>query len=238
MRSIYRTSHKDYLLRTDKFTCNKFGLAEFFSDHYRQFAPLHKLKVLDVGSGAFPLGIFLADQFECNVTGVELNPIACACADTNIAELGLSQSVRVVRCNFTEYMLQHDGEKFDLITANPPVDEKTNERVIQRYSEYTFEKLDDESFSFLTNSWRSKDGKDLVDYIFEYGSRHLNKDGRVLLVFCLIDCDSPRFVYEKASNNGFLLSKVKGGYVSSKSIGAESLNIEKVYTIMAEFRRA
>ena len=84
MYSKYITPDKQYLLKVDKFICNKFGLAEFFAKHYDCFGNMQGITVLDVGCGASPLGIFLSDQHKCKVTGVELNPIACSCARDNI----------------------------------------------------------------------------------------------------------------------------------------------------------
>ena len=34
MYSKYNTPNKQYLLKTDDFVCNKFGLAEFFANNY------------------------------------------------------------------------------------------------------------------------------------------------------------------------------------------------------------
>ena len=77
----------------------------------------------------------------------------------------------------------------------------------------------------------------MVDYIFEFGLKHLETNGSVVLVFCTIDCGSPNYVYMKAKNYGYMISKIIEGHISAKSIGADSLGLNKVYTYMVEFRR-
>ena len=237
MYSKYITPDKQYLLKVDKFICNKFGLAEFFAKHYDCFGNMQGITVLDVGCGASPLGIFLSDQHKCKVTGVELNPIACSCARDNIKKLNIEDSIKIINGNFATFIEKYKGPKFDLIVANPPVDDKITSKDIIKYADNTFEILDDESFSYLTNSWHSVEGKDLIDYIFEFGQKNLKSDGRIMIVFCTIDCVSPEYVYGKAKKYDYEISKVVDDYISAASIGAESLKMDKIYTYMVEFRR-
>lgn len=237
MYSKYSTPEKQYLLKVDKFICNRFGLAEFFAEHYDCFGNMPGITVLDVGCGALPLGIFLSDQHKCKVIGVELNPIACSCAEDNIKKLHMEASNKVINDNFAAFLEKYNGEKLDLIVANPPVDSKITKKDIVKYADNTFQILDDESFSYLTNSWHSADGKDLMDYIFEFGQKNLKADGRIIIVFCTIDCESPEYVYGKAEKYDYDIFKVVDGYISAESIGAESLKIDKIYTYMVEFRR-
>lgn len=237
MYSKYITPNKEYLLKVDKFICNKFGLAEFFAEHYNNFNNVQGISVLDVGCGALPLGIFLADQHRCEVIGVELNLVACSCARENIKNLGLKDSIEIINGNFMTFAEKYKGRKFDLIVANPPVNDKVASEDILKYADNTFEILDDESFSYLTNSWHSVEGKDLIDYIFEFGQKNLKSDGRIIIVFCTIDCDSPDYVYKKAKEYDYEISKIVDGYISAESIGAESLGRDKIYTCMVEFRR-
>lgn len=237
MYSEYSTPDKQYQLKTHKFICNKFGLAEFFAEHYSSFNKMQGINVLDVGCGALPLGIFLADQHNCEVTGVELNPIACSCARENIKHLNLEDMIEIINENFVTFAEKYRGRKFELIVANPPVNEKVANEDILKYVDNTFETLDDRSFSYLTNSWHSAEGKDLIDYIFEFGQKNLKSDGRIIIVFCTIDCGSPYYVYGKAKKNDYVISRVVDGYISAESIGAKSSGIDKIYTYMVEFRR-
>lgn len=237
MYSKYITPDKQYLLKVDKFICNKFGLAEFFAKHYDCFGNMQGITVLDVGCGASPLGIFLSDQHKCKVTGVELNPIACSCARDNIKKLNIEDSIKIINDNFVTFIEKYKGSKFDLIVANPPVDDKITSKDIIKYADNTFEILDDESFSYLTNSWHSVEGKDLIDYIFEFGQKNLKSDGRIMIVFCTIDCVSPEYVYGKAKKYHYEISKIVDDYISAASIGAESLKTDKINTYMVEFRR-
>ena len=237
MYSKYITPYKQYQLKVDKFICNKFGLAEFFAEHYNSFNNMEGINVLDVGCGALPLGIFLADQHKCVVTGVELNLIACSCARKNIKNLNLENLIEIINDNFANFTEKYEGRKFDLIVANPPVDDKVASEDILKYANNTFETLDDGSFSYLTNSWHSAEGKDLIEYIFEFGQKNLKSDGRIMIVFCTIDCDSPDYVYGKAKKYDYEISRVIDDYISAESIGTESLGMDKIYTYMVEFRR-
>ena len=58
-----------------------------------------------------------------------------------------------------------------------------------------------------------------------------------MIVFCMIDCDSPDYVYKKAEKYGYKKSQVIADYISAESIGTESLGVDKIYTFMVEFRR-
>lgn len=237
MYSKYITPEKQYQLRTNKFICNKFGLAEFFAKHYNCFNNVQGIHVLDVGCGASPLGIFLSDQHRCEVTGVELNPIACNCARANIKKIKLDNLIKIINGDFAALTEKYEGQKFDLIVANPPVDDKVTNEDILKYADNTFETLDDQSFSYLTNSWHSTEGKDLTDYIFEFGQKNLKPDGRIMIVFCTIDCDSPEYIYEKAKKYDYEISKIVNDCISAESIGAEFLGMDKIDTYMVEFRR-
>jgi methylase of polypeptide subunit release factors len=80
------------------------------------------------------LGIFLADQKQCKVTGVDLNPKACKCAEDNISNLKLNNSIKVINYDFAVFTENYKGDKFDLIVANPPVDDKITNDVILKYA--------------------------------------------------------------------------------------------------------
>lgn len=237
MYSEYDTNDVRYLLKTAPFVCNRFGLAEFFAKNYECFGNSEGVRALDVGCGALPLGIFLADQKRCKVVGVELNPIAYKCAWKNLEMLKLNDSIELIRENFAVYSEWYDGPKFDLIVANPPINDKISKEDIIKYAGDTFERIDGTKYSYLTNSWHSSEGKDLLDYIFEFGARNLKLDGRILIVFCTIDFSSPDFVYQKAEVNEFVLSKKIEGHILSDSIGVKTFAMEQANIYMAEFRR-
>ena len=237
MYSEYNTPHKRYQLKTDKFICNKFGLAEFFSKHYGEFESVEGIHALDVGCGALPIGIFLADQFHCKITGIELNSIACKCAEYNVQAYHLRSQIDIINENFATFADQSDLKKLDLIVSNPPVDDNVSIEDIKKYAESNYDNMNDDSFSYLTNSWHSIDGKDLIDYIFLYGRKSLKPDGKIILVFCNIDCTSPEYIYKKAEDYDYKIIKEVDGFISTESIGAESLGINKVYASMVQFGR-
>lgn len=219
MTSEFRTRDKTYRLKTDPLCCNKFGLAEFFVDCYDKLSLPPPRDVLDVGCGAGPLGIYFAQRFSCGVVGVELNPIACACCADNLEALALTSRFQLVRGDFRQF--SSDGRMFDLIVSVPPVDTTVPEEVIQRYAERDFRTMDAGSFAYLTNSWHDRDGFDLLDLIFRYGQAHLREDGRIVIVFCLIDCEDPAYVTRKAEQYHYTCVNQIEGTITPESVGAD-----------------
>lgn len=219
MYSTFSTPKKKYLLKTAKYICNKFGLSEFFAANYEKLSLSDKSFVLDVGCGAFPLGIFLADQYDDNVVGVEFNSEACNCAQKNIDSLNLASKACVVANDFSNYSISYDGPKFDFLIAVPPIDDSVSDELIKKYAGNKFIELTDESYSYLTNSWHSADGKDLVDYMFSFSKENLKNDGCVVIIFCDADCHSTNYVIEKACKNGFRAVSVFYGEITGESVG-------------------
>lgn len=236
MISIYNTTLKKYELISDKFCCNKLGLAEFFANNIIQLSFPRKANVLDVGCGISPIGIFLADQYDCTVTGVELNSIAYNCSNYNIKKYKLESKIKVYNSNFVDFSCCN-GDKYNVIVANPPVSEIVPADKIYKYKNYDYTVLDSESFSYLTNSWRSNDGGDLTDYIFEFGKSNLEDNGYIYIVFCNVDCKSPSYIIEKGKNNGFYVDNIFKGFIIPESIGFYSNKIDEIKAYIIKFRR-
>lgn len=235
MISSFYTPKKEYILNTEKYICNRFGLAEFFAIHVnREIVPL-ATNVLDVGCGAGPLGIFLADQFECNVKGIDLNLQACYCCEKNIAKYGLENKFEVLHRDFSELVFENSDAKYDCIVANPPIDSRVKYDTISKFANSDYTCMDAEKFSFLTNSWHTKDGKDLVDYIFLYAKKNLKENGSIIIVMCLIDCDSAEYVIQKGNKYDFKILRTIEGEILPTSIGAESITDKPVTTYILQF---
>lgn len=235
MYSTFSTPRKNYLLKTAKYICNKFGLSEFFAANYEKLSLPDKSFVLDVGCGAFPLGIFLADQCDDNVVGVEFNSEACSCAQKNIDSLNLTSKARVVENDFSDYSVSYVGSKFDFLIAVPPIDDSVPDELIKKYANNKFKELTDESYSYLTNSWHSADGKDLVDYIFSFSKENLKNDGCVVIIFCDADCHSTNYVIEKAGKNGFRAIFVFNGEITGESLGITRRTKSNFQTYIIKF---
>ena len=116
MFSTFTTPLRTYALKVGKFVCNKFGIAEFFARSLTSL-PVTCKKVLDVGCGAGPLMIFLADQYGVQVTGVELNAEACRCCRDNMSKLLCSGMNTVFEGEFSSFAQICADAKFDLIVS-------------------------------------------------------------------------------------------------------------------------
>lgn len=237
MISKFTTNKKEYYLQTEKYICNKFGLAEFLTNNLDVVEIEPASRVLDVGCGAGPLGIYFAEQYNCLVKGVELNPIAYQCCQKNIIKYSLKDNFGVYHDDFSKYILKNSDDRFDLIVANPPIDSNVPVALIEKYNNSSFDVLNDESFSYLTNSWHSIEGYDLLDYIFIYGQKTLSINGRILLVVCLLDCETINYVVERGQQYNFVPAALKQGYILPESIGAESITTEPISTYLIEFVR-
>lgn len=220
MISDFRTRYRTYQLKVDPLCCNKFGLAELFTDCYEGLSLPRPLDVLDVGCGAGPLGIYFAEQFQCSVVGVELNPRACACCAENLSALALEDCFRLVRGDFQQFAADSNGMMFDLIVSVPPVDTSVSPEIVQRYARRDFQVMDPQSFSYLTNSWHREDGADLMDLIFRYGRTHLRENGRIVIVFCLIDCEAPAYILQKAKQYHYICTDQIEQTITPESVGA------------------
>lgn len=237
MISIFKTPDKKYELSADKYCCNKFGLAEFLSDNINELKLSDNFSALDAGCGVCPIGIFLSEQFNCSVVGVELNSIAFHCAINNVSKYNLDSKINLYNKNFVDFSNDYTGDKFNIIVANPPIDEFISQSAIEKYCHSDFESLDDETFSYLTNSWHSSDGRDLSDYIFEFAVNNLDDSGCILIVFCTIDCNSDLYMEKKAAKYGFYADTIIDGYISPDSVGFRNSDIDKIKTYIIKFIR-
>lgn len=234
MYSNFQAGDKTYRLKVDSFCCNKFGLAEFFVNHLAFVLTRPVSRVLDVGCGVGPLGIYLANQFSCEVIGVELNPIACACCRENLQTFALTKRFLLRQCDFQVFREQEKG-RFDLIVSNPPLSNAVSDQTIHRFANYDYTHLDSDSFSYLTNSWHNEEKEDLGDLIFRYARGHLTDEGRVVLVFCLIECQTPNIVLEKATRFGFVCERMVCGFITGTSIGARTIASKRIATYLMSF---
>lgn len=236
MISEFRTGGKTYHLKTDSLCCNKFGLAELFVDCYDRLSLPPPRDVLDVGCGAGPLGIYFAERFPCGVVGVELNPIACACCAENLEALALADRFRLVRGDFRQFAAGVGSVMFDLIVSVPPVDTSVPAETIQHYAGQDFRVMDPRSFAYLTNSWHDEDGADLLDLIFRYGQTHLREDGRIVIVFCLIDCEDSAYVTRKAAQYHYICEDQIEETITPESVGAGRGAPRDLHVFVMNFR--
>ena len=239
MHSIFHTPKKSYVLNAAPFTCNKFGIAEFIVRNYCINNPAGNAasSVLDVGCGVGPLGIFFADQYNSHVIGIDINGIAIECCKQNLKKLNLSNKFELYQDNFLNYIDLHQQESFDIIVSNPPVDLHVSSSLVQQYAEYDFSIIrDPQSYAYITNSWHSINGLDLIDCIFHYAQSTLKPDGRIILGFCTIGGASPDFIEAKAHNNHLTISEIHSEIITSECLGL-SFDYNNIMTYYMVFKR-
>jgi release factor glutamine methyltransferase len=121
-------------------------------------------RVLDVGTGCGLLGI-LAAKNACNVVAVDLNPFAIRCAKENSDLNGVRCKMDFVQASL--FTALNQNFTFDLILFNAPYlpsEEKETEFWIGR-------------------AWAGgANGREVVDRFIRIVPRHLNPNGRVLLM--------------------------------------------------------
>jgi release factor glutamine methyltransferase len=133
----------------------------FFAAYLRRAGVVAKSdRVLDVGTGSGLLAISAALAGARHVTAVDLNAAAVLAARLNASLYGLAGRVRVTQGDLFEPVM---GQRFDLITCNPPYlhGEPTSPGMLAY--------LAGEDFQWLRRFSRS-------------ASSHLEGDGRCLLV--------------------------------------------------------
>lgn len=236
MISEFRTNQKLYQLKVDRLCCNKFGLAELFVKLHSKLSLPPPHEILDVGCGAGPLGIYFADQFRCNVVGVELNPIACACCRENLEALDLTSHFRLVHDDFRKFEISSGSTMFDLIVSVPPIDPYVSSETVQHYAGQDFQIMDPRSFAFLTNSWHDENYNDLLDLIFRYGQTHLREDGRIVITFCTIDCKDPTYVTRKAEYYRYTCVEQIEKTITAESVGIGDNAPRKIRAFVMNFR--
>lgn len=237
MISNFTTKDKTFFLNVDKFVCNRFGLAEVFAALFENIYHEVPAEILDVGCGVGPLSIFLADKYNCRVTATDINPIACNLCVSNVEKYMLESKISVVQGDFRYFSNLPDRKKYDLIVSVPPVDDNVSDNNISLYTEKDFSILDDNSFSFLTNSWRDENGKDLSDYIFCFANHNLSENGSVFIIFCDIDCKSTEYIVKKATFCGFQVVNSFTDYILPEKLGVEDFVKENICVHILMFQK-
>jgi len=224
MISFFKTPSRTYRLEVDRFVCNKFGIAEFFTNCFCENDLGDCRKVLDVGCGVGPLAFFLADQFGCTVVGAEINGDACKCFRKNVDILNLSDRVSLVEGDFSMSGWNAPDAMFDLIVSNPPIDDNVPDDIIQKYSGCSYEHPGSSEFMYVTNSWHDDQGKDLLDYLFLFAEKHLKINGRIAIAYCSIAGATEKTVSNRGAFYDFTVRRMINGAITMKSIGAETCN--------------
>jgi tRNA1Val (adenine37-N6)-methyltransferase len=79
----------------------------------------HPSRILDVGTGTGLIALMLAQRFnDAQVTGVEIDGIAAAEAQRNVAASPFAGRMDIINAAFQDF--QQQAQTFDLIVSNPP----------------------------------------------------------------------------------------------------------------------
>lgn len=227
--SIFTTSAKEYALKVDRFVCNKFGIAEFFARTF-VMPDVSCKNVLDVGCGAGPLMVFLADQYRALIDGVEMSVDACRCCRANLSHFGMLNRCDVFEGEFATFAQSRPCGCYDLIVSNPPLDANVQSETVAFYNAMDRRRVNSELFSYRTNSWHDNNGDDLLDQTLDYSIGHLKAGGRVVVSFCEIDGVELDFVTAKGIKRGFRLRRHVSG-----SLPPDSIGVRGTHTIIGHY---
>jgi release factor glutamine methyltransferase len=121
-------------------------------------------RVLDMGTGCGILAVLAAEKAR-GVVALDISPKAAACAKSNAEANGMTAKIEI--CCSDLFKALRDAEKFDLILFNAPyLPVKT-----------------DEGDAWIEKAWAGgKTGRDVIERFVNHASRHLAKNGRILMV--------------------------------------------------------
>ena len=141
--------------------------------------------VIDMGTGTGILALLAAQSGATRVVGVDINPLAVACAENNVAKTGFSDFVTMIESNLFDNI---DGQ-FDVIIFNAPW---VQGKIVNVYEQAIY----DSEFSVLKQ------------FIATAGM-HLTPDGIILLQFSDISQQtdgSMDILYEQLELHGFSIT--------------------------------
>lgn len=215
----FHTLECSYILTASKFTCNKFGIAEFLAHHYCTFELPMSAHALDVGAGVGPLALFLAESHSQSVTAVEINSVAYQDLQKNIATHSSPEKIIAVNEDFAAWSTHAQHLKYNLIVSNPPIP------ATLQYDASSFcnTVMDQKTYTFLTNNWHDQGGRDLLDYILVFAGKALAPNGHIILACCDIEIDASRYIEKKVEQSPYTFQKRIDGYITPESIGVENI---------------
>lgn len=162
--------------------------------------------VLDMGTGCGILGILAAKKAR-SVIAVDINPYAVYCAKMNAKLNGVERKMNIIRGDLFQPIKQ--GENFDVILFNAP---------------YLPSKKEEQK-AWIEKAWAGgPDGRELIDRFLSKAPKHLEMDGRVLLVqSTLSDVDKTIQVLRKARLQAKVIAKEKVAFETIVVIEARCL---------------
>lgn len=160
--------------------------------------------VLDMGTGCGILAILAAKKAE-RVVAVDINPYASRCARMNGIMNGVSSRMEVILGDLFGPI--REDETFDLILFNAPY-LPTERPEIKDWIDY---------------AWSGGEtGRDIIDRFINISPRHLNENGRILLVqSTLSNVEKTLRRFEQESLKARIIAEEKAGFETITLIQAE-----------------
>lgn len=126
-------------------------------------------KIIDLGVGSGVIGVTLALELaDCSVTALDISAEALDVAKKNADDLGASEKISFVQSDY--FANVPDGEKFDLILANPPYISE------DEYKELPPEVLADPKVSLTSDN----EGLAAIMTILCEAPKYLKPNGRIM----------------------------------------------------------
>ena len=126
-------------------------------------------KIIDLGVGSGVIAVTLALELQsCEVTALDISAEALEVAKKNALDLGASDKIKFIKSDYFENV--PEGEKFDLILANPPYISE------EEYKELPPEVLADPKVSLTSDN----EGLAAIITILRDAPKYLNPGGRIM----------------------------------------------------------
>ncbi len=142
---------------------------------------LDKIKVLDMGSGS---GI----QAQASIkSGIKMSNVLCVDIDEEVIDFLKKQKLQAVQSN----LFSNIKDKFNLIIFNAP---------------YLPEDKDEKKYGKVLDTTAGKKGFEIIIKFLEQAKQHLNKEGKILLLFS--NLSKPRVILKEAKQLGYKYKKL------------------------------